>query len=182
MTICPKCQHLRESASTAPAWQCPSCGVAYGKVAHAPPSSHASTKQLSSSRMPKSGGVPLAKLLLTVAVLWGAWIGAKAFIGPQGPGSGRGAISTEQLHALAATVRPEEVVMYSTPECPNCAQAKSWLRQYGFAFTECDMRASARCEHEFRALGADGTPYLIVRGHHMKDGFDSDEFLAALKT
>jgi hypothetical protein len=25
-----------------------------------------------------------------------------------------------------------------------------------------------------------GVPYLIVKGQHMKDGFDSDEFVAAL--
>jgi hypothetical protein len=33
---------------------------------------------------------------------------------------------------------------------------------------------------EFNSYGADGTPFLIVRGHQMKDGFDSDEFIAAL--
>lgn len=71
--------------------------------------------------------------------------------------------------------------MYSTTECTYCAQAKSWLNQYGFPFTECNMSVSADCEREFRSFGANGTPYLIVRGQHMKDGFDSDEFIALLK-
>lgn len=34
MTLtCPKCQHTRSAASTAPAWQCPACGIAYHKYA-----------------------------------------------------------------------------------------------------------------------------------------------------
>lgn len=32
-TVCPKCSYARTSADTAPAWQCPRCGVAYAKVA-----------------------------------------------------------------------------------------------------------------------------------------------------
>ncbi|MGE0483046.1 MAG: DUF6498-containing protein [Gammaproteobacteria bacterium] len=31
--ICPKCQHVRDVATAAPAWQCPACGIAYHKYA-----------------------------------------------------------------------------------------------------------------------------------------------------
>ena len=31
MTTCPKCAYVRKPADTAPAWQCPSCGIAYAK-------------------------------------------------------------------------------------------------------------------------------------------------------
>ena len=37
-----------------------------------------------------------------------------------------------EIQALAAGVKAEEVVMYSTTECPYCAQAKAWLNQNGF--------------------------------------------------
>ena len=30
-TVCPKCSYLRRATDTAPAWQCPSCGIAYVK-------------------------------------------------------------------------------------------------------------------------------------------------------
>lgn len=91
-------------------------------------------------------------------------------------------LNTEDgLRAFAAEVEPGDVLMYSTTHCPHCAQARSWLKRYGFDWTECNMSTTPHCEDEFRALGADGTPYLIVRGHHMKNGFDSDEFLAALR-
>jgi hypothetical protein len=32
---CPKCRYVRQAADTAPAWQCPSCGIAYVKWAAA---------------------------------------------------------------------------------------------------------------------------------------------------
>ncbi len=91
----------------------------------------------------------------------------------------------DQLHALAATVKAEKVVMYTTTECPYCREAKAWLSQYGFAFTECNMSLSNQCIDEFKSYGANGTPFLIIRRgnkvHQMNDGFDSNEFLAALQ-
>jgi glutaredoxin len=63
----------------------------------------------------------------------------------------------------------------------NCVQAKRWLTRYGFAFTECDVEREARCEREFTEHGADGTPYLLVRGQPMQNGFDADEFVALLR-
>jgi glutaredoxin len=94
-------------------------------------------------------------------------------------------LSATQIQTLAASVKAEEVVMYSTTECPHCHAAKGWLAQNGFAFTECNMSVERRCEAEFKAYGADGTPFLVIRRngkeHHMKDGFDSDEFLNHLR-
>jgi len=59
------------------------------------------------------------------------------------------------------------------------------LSQYGFAFTECNMSLSNQCIDEFKSYGANGTPFLVIhRGnkvHQMNDGFDSNEFLAALQ-
>jgi|GEM_PF-1817315 len=90
----------------------------------------------------------------------------------------------EQVQALAASVKADEVEMYTTSECPYCAEAKTWLKQNGFAFTECNMSITPRCIDEFKDYGANGTPFLIIRRngktHEMKDGFDSQEFLTAL--
>lgn len=91
-----------------------------------------------------------------------------------------GDLSTDQLAALAARTQPEDVVLYGASWCPNCAAAKQWMGSYGFRYQECDVEKSPACAAEFRSLGADGIPYLVVKGHHMKDGFDSDEFIAAL--
>lgn len=94
-------------------------------------------------------------------------------------------MSETEIRALAATVQADQVVMYSTPECPYCNQAKAWLKRYGFAYTDCNMRAELHCEREFKASGADGTPFLVIsrngQTHYMKDGFDSEEFLTVLQ-
>jgi glutaredoxin len=68
----------------------------------------------------------------------------------------------------------------SSDSCPYSREAKAWLRANGFPFTDCNLSTDPHCEAEFLSHGATGTPYLIVRGHHLKDGFDSDEFIAAL--
>jgi glutaredoxin len=89
-------------------------------------------------------------------------------------------VTEKQIQAIASETRAEEIVLYSTDECPYGHQAMAWLKANGFAYTYCNMSVVRRCEAEFLSYGATGTPYLIVRGHHMKDGFDSDEFIEAL--
>lgn len=94
-------------------------------------------------------------------------------------------LTTAQIQTLAASVKADEVVMYTTTTCRYCHAAKQWLAHYGFAFTECNMSVERRCEAEFMRYGANGTPFLVIRRggneHHMKDGFDSNEFLAVLQ-
>jgi glutaredoxin len=193
MVICPKCQHVRQAnEADVPDWQCPACGVAYAKASEAASAARPVLARAQRPAFVEQGRTPWLKVLLALALMmavwqapalkgqtWGAWL-------HQGP-SAAGAVghdadlSTPEIQALAATVRADEITMYSTSECGYCAQAKQWLHTYGFAFTECNMSISAQCEAEFKALGAQGTPYLIVRGQHMTEGFDSDVFLAILR-
>lgn len=183
---CPKCRHVRQPNETAPDWQCPACGVAYAKAADAgrpanPPMAERRAGSTSAGR-----SVPWGKLMVVAVVVWGIWTGLQVARNKHGGASNivanfGGDLSAAELSALAATVKPGEVVMYSTTECTYCAQAKGWLNQNGFAFTECNMSVNPQCEREFLSYGGNGTPYLVVRGQHMKDGFDSDEFLASLK-
>lgn len=135
-----------------------------------------------------SNGTTWGKTLAVVIVALGGWriyVVGSDVMGDRAVSSIGAHIATDasasELRSLAASVKPGEVVMYSTTECGYCAQAKGWLHQYGFAFDECNMSVSERCESEFRSYGGNGTPYLVVRGHHMRDGFDSDEFVALLK-
>lgn len=184
-TICPKCSHVRQPTENAPDWQCPACGIAYAKVGDAArspaPSSSGGMQSAAASEMPDSR-LPWLKLILLVALLYGGWTVAKM-------DNHHAAETTDivreapanDLPALAATVQPGDVVIYTTTHCPYCAQAKAWLRQNGYAFTECDAEADATCESAFRSLGGVGVPYLVVRGQHMKDGFNSDQFVSLLK-
>ena len=185
MQTCPKCHHVRKPNETAPDWQCPACGVAYAKAADAARPHEALRQQPRTAMASEERSVPWRKLFILVVLVGGIWGGIQVAHNRHGgaPSASElfgGDMSTEQMHTLASTVKAQEVVMYSTTECTYCAQAKGWLSQNGFAFTECNMSVSARCESEFRSYGGNGTPYLVVRGRHMKDGFDSDQFLALL--
>jgi glutaredoxin len=128
----------------------------------------------------------MSRLVLIVLVLVSAYFGWKHFMAPKSEFESGASVGMERMQALAASVKADEVVMYSTTECPYCREAKGWLDRHGFAFTECNMSVDTRCEQEFKAYGANGTPFLVItRGgktHQMRDGFDSDEFLAAVES
>jgi glutaredoxin len=132
--------------------------------------------------------VPWGKLLAGLAIAYGAWIGfQKSGVGV-GVGGGGGSesyssgnITTAQLAQLAANTPSSDIVMYSATWCPNCTQAKSWMAQYGFKPQVCETDKDSACQSQLKTLDPQGgVPYLIVKGHHMKDGFDSQEFVAAL--
>ncbi|MEN9658620.1 MAG: hypothetical protein RL571_2085 [Pseudomonadota bacterium] len=116
--------------------------------------------------------------VITLIILIGAL--SAAWRHYQHPSQSSDSYSSQQINQLASTVKPNEVVMYSSTECVYCVEAKYWLKQNNFAFTECNMGIEEHCQQEFNSYGAIGTPFLMVRGHQMKDGFDSDEFLQAL--
>jgi glutaredoxin len=158
--------------------------VAYAKVG----SSELAASPIRTVFQPrKSQGLPWGKVLMVLAILYGAWSGFQNFKARSGGEVGSIAsrvgsnLSGEQLTALAASNGPGDVVFYTAPWCPYCAEAKTWMAHYGFKYEECDIQARGECASQLRALGGDGVPYLVVKGQHMKDGFDSDEFVAALK-
>ena len=51
-TSCPKCSYVRKPADTAPAWQCPSCGIAYNKVRPTPAAAAAAPPEKIDNRVP----------------------------------------------------------------------------------------------------------------------------------
>ena len=179
--VCPKCGHTRQPNETAPDWQCPACGVCYAKVREAAQGAAPPERAVRVVTSSHSSGIPWGKLILIAALAWGGWTGVKVFKN-RGIEAGFGAeVSAAELSALAATVTAGEVTMYSTTECGYCTQAKNWLDENGFAFKECNMSVDRSCEREFMSYHANGTPFLIVRGHQMHDGFNSNEFISLLK-
>ncbi|QNA87658.1 glutaredoxin family protein [Massilia sp. Dwa41.01b] len=172
-TICPKCAHVRPPNATNPEWQCPVCGVCYAKVGQA-------QAVVSTAAPPpaQAWDIPWGKLLLLGVLACAGWASYQHWNKLRSE-------ETEEFvaldpRAMAATVRPGDVVMYTTTTCVYCHQAKAWLNQYGFPFKECNMTVDRSCQDEFMRRGATGTPYLLVRNQEMKNGFDSDEFLRLL--
>jgi glutaredoxin len=170
-TACPKCRHVREADATVPSWQCPKCGVAYAKAADAVAPAPNATSWTPSARSRSADGAPWGKMLLGAVVLGAA---LTAFQRLPAMASG------PDMAKLATSTGPGDVVMFTTSTCPYCKQAASWMSQYGFAFTECNTETHAACAQTFQSYGGNGVPYLVVKGHHMKNGFNSDEFLEAL--
>lgn len=88
--------------------------------------------------------------------------------------------SSERVAALAAQVKPGEVTMYVADGCLYCNLATEWLNQRSFTYTECNISSSDACARAFKAYGARGTPFLVVRGAQMREGFQPGVFLKIL--
>ena len=184
--ICPKCGHVRPPDATVPDYECPACGVIYAKAnqaREARPITHA-------DRPAKASGGWVKWLVVVAVVGYGATLGLRHHErhqeARQAAEDGEidaeaDAVPSDALRALASRVKAEEVVMYGTAECVYCGQAKGWLNANGFAFTDCNMRVERRCQDEFQAYRAQGTPFLVVRGQLMREGFDVHQFLRILK-
>lgn len=93
---------------------------------------------------------------------------------------------TEDVQALAQSVKAHEITLYGTADCIYCTQAKQWLNQNQFAFTDCDINNNAQCAAQFKHHQGYGTPLIVIQRHGkqhiMRNGFDSDEFLLALQS
>ncbi len=188
--ICAKCQLVRPEGASVPLWQCPGCGVAYNKVADAArPHPYPHQKQHART-LSGDGGFAWGKWLLVLALIVGCYAGYQMAHKRGLTGESVGGFasrlghndSPEQLAALAADMQASDVFVFSADWCPNCRQAKGWMEQHGFKYEQCDIDRDHGCQPRLASLGGDGIPYLIVKGHHMRDGFDSEEFVAALRS
>lgn len=81
---------------------------------------------------------------------------------------------------LAAAARPGDIRMLSSLTCVYCERARLWLGAQRVPFSECFIERDAACAQQYRALGARGTPTLLVRGQPQL-GFDPQRVLAALQ-
>lgn len=66
----------------------------------------------------------------------------------------------------------KKVVIYSTPTCPYCKQAKEYLKEKGFEFEDIDVaNDSAKAQEMIDKSGQMGVPVLEVEGEILV-GFD----------
>jgi glutaredoxin len=200
-TICPHCRTYRPHDASTPAWQCPACEKAYAKSGDGRAATSPVAPARAASRGYERDGVlsdlPWLKILICAAVVIGGWYGYQQSLkspnatpgvtsregrlrsGPAGGGSNP---TTEQLKQLAAASSAGDVLMFSASWCPNCSAARSWMAEYGFKHEICDIEASPACKSQLLSLDPQGgIPYLIVKGQHMKDGFDGEQFIGILK-
>jgi glutaredoxin len=87
--------------------------------------------------------------------------------------------SRENAAANAAgTTGNKKVVMYTTNHCPACRAAKDYFAKKGVRYEEIDVESSQTGLQEFKKLGGNGVPLILV-GDKKMEGF-SPQALDAL--
>jgi glutaredoxin len=198
-TICPKCRTVRPDDATVPAWQCPACGVAYAKAGGDTAGSPAAQRSRDAEKRQASrdsgdgllASMPWGKLIALCFIAYGGWVGYQHASGQRTGGSAMeqvsragkmsGSLTEQGLREIASRSQAADVVFYTAPWCPYCRAAHAWMDQYGFKYERCDIEASSDCKAQLQRLDPQGgVPYLIVKGQHMKDGFDAEQLVAVL--
>jgi glutaredoxin len=146
VTICPKCRYVRQAADTAPAWQCPSCGVAYEKAGGA------GAPALSAANRPIIYGEPERRSFLG----WGI-AGVAAAVGAWFALGQRSKPVPEQ-----AKPKPKEVVLFATTWCPYCTAARDLFAAMRLAYTEVDIESGNPRVKEYKAINGRGVPVILV--------------------
>ncbi|MBS0304189.1 MAG: glutaredoxin family protein [Proteobacteria bacterium] len=82
----------------------------------------------------------------------------------------------EQVARLA---QRGDIRMIASDTCVVCLLARKWFGEHGVAYTECSIERDAPCRADFEALGAPGTPVIVVRGRPQL-GFSPERLLDAL--
>ena len=106
----------------------------------------------------------LVVIALTAAASW-AW---------------RSHVASEDGELLARRAKPGDIRMLSSETCGWCTAARRWMQDEGIAFDECFIERDAKCRADYEALGAMGTPTLLVRGQRVL-GFDRARIIEILK-
>lgn len=148
--ICPKCHYQRQPSDSNPDWQCPSCHVAYNKVA-APGdiagAYRASAAYSATGKQSSSFGKLFGLAVLVVAAF---------FAYRHYPGS--------PPIAEAAAAQPE-IILYGTERCGYCAQARQFFARHGIEYQNLDIDRSFEAQAEFKRLGGRGVPLFVIDGH-----------------
>jgi glutaredoxin len=92
--------------------------------------------------------------------------------------SGRQQVALGQQ--VASQARPGDITMLASDTCAPCLVARRWLQAQKVPFSECSVERDHACRQQYEALGARGTPTLLVRGQ-VQLGFSPQQVLAGLQ-
>ena len=82
---------------------------------------------------------------------------------------------------LAQLARPGDIDMVSSASCVFCTRARQFMTLQQVPFSECLIETDAVCAQRYQALGAQGTPTLLVRGQ-VQLGFSPAAVREVLRT
>ena len=72
------------------------------------------------------------------------------------------------------------VVIYTSPGCTSCAQAKAFLTEHHVVFNECSLAEDASAMDELIRLGCRVLPVIRI-DDEISQGFDSSELRRLLR-
>jgi len=81
---------------------------------------------------------------------------------------------------LAQLAQPGDIAMISSASCVFCTRARQFMTRQQVPFSECLIETDPICAQRYQALGAPGTPTLLVRGQ-MQLGFSPAAVREALR-
>ncbi len=74
-----------------------------------------------------------------------------------------------------------QVVMFATPTCPYCAQARAFFARNDVAYYEYDVTASQGASDKLQDLGGRGVPLILVDDQRV-DGYDEPTLRSTLRS
>ncbi len=76
---------------------------------------------------------------------------------------------------MAQTKSSPRIIVFSTPSCPWCNRAKSYLRQHGFRFKDVDVSKDDRAARDLVSkTGQTGVPVIMINNRPIV-GFNKKE-------
>ncbi|MGJ9419824.1 glutaredoxin family protein [Massilia sp. CMS3.1] len=72
-----------------------------------------------------------------------------------------------------------KVVLYGTPTCPYCGQARDYLKARGVVFADYDLTTSPQGKQAYDQLKGKGVPLMLI-GERRIDGFNEQAIAEAL--
>jgi glutaredoxin len=158
--ICPKCSYIRKESDTCPAWQCPSCQIAYTKAGDSTPT-NTQGDQTSKSSQRAVTSIPAStwKLLIVFAIIAAiAWQSGLAF---------RKKATHRIVNNSTQSLQQPEVILYGTTWCGYCAAARQFFDANGIRYTEYDTEKTTLGYEGHKKLGGGGVPLIVVGGEVM---------------
>ena len=79
-----------------------------------------------------------------------------------------------------AALHEEDVILYGTSWCPNCAQTRKLLKAGNVPYFEYDVDNSSEGQRQFKALNGNGVPVILIKNTVLR-GYNANAIFSALK-
>jgi len=79
-----------------------------------------------------------------------------------------------------AELHEENVVLYATSWCPNCAKTRKLLNAKNIPYFEYDVDNSSEGQRQFKQLHGNGVPVILIKNTVVR-GYNPNAILAAVE-